>query len=539
MVDERLAFVEKSIRHCLDKGFSYERTQTLIEGWNEDSGGAVNKEKIDHLLRKIYNKEEIGAIPPEEVKKDSGLPEGIRELLRNASLTDAGNADCFRAVWNEISFIEGWGWMSFDGVRWLPAELDVGSAMLGTIRLRFDESRRWGDTEQAMKLQKWVRSSLFSQRIIGALKVASYEMAGPSITYFDSNPFLLGCENGVIDLKTGEFRQGNQDDLLTKATNVRYDPDAQCPRWTQFLDEIFGGDKEIIDFIQKGVGYTLTGSNREQIFFILYGVGANGKSVFLTVIQEALGDHAQTWRASTLTTKANTSEQLHEMARARGVRFIKAIEYGQQCKLDEEAIKVLTGQDSIVGRHLYHNAFEYVPQFKVWMATNYKPVIQGMDYGIWRRIRFIPFNMIFEEDDPKTDKDLLEKLRAEYPGILNWMIQGCLKWQKDGLKMPATIREATLEYKKEMDTLGDFLGDRCDLNPKGKITSKELYQAYKEWTEENGEEILSPRMFGLLLNKRGFNQALLKVNSKRVRGWKGVSLKETSFNFMDDSNAQE
>lgn len=148
--------------------------------------------------------------------------------------------------------------MSFDGVRWSPAQLDVGYAMLGTIRLRFDESRRCGDTEQAMKLQKWVRSSLFSQRIIEALKVASYEMAGPNITYFDANPFRLGCEHGLIDLKTGEFRQGNQDDLLTKAASVRYDPDAQCPRWIQFLDEIFLGDKEVIDWIQKAIRYILT-----------------------------------------------------------------------------------------------------------------------------------------------------------------------------------------------------------------------------------------------------------------------------------------
>lgn len=230
MADERLTFVEKSIRHCYEKGFSYERTQTLIEGWNEDSGGALAKEKTEHLLRKIYNQKEIGAISPEEVKEDSGLPEGIRDVLRNASLTDEGNAVCFGAVWDDISFTEGWGWMSFDGIRWFPAELDVGSAMLGTIRLRFDESRKWGDTENAIKLQKWVRSSLFSQRISGALKVASYEMAGPNITYFDANPFILGCENGVIDLKTGELRQGNQDDLLTKATGVRYDPNAQCPR---------------------------------------------------------------------------------------------------------------------------------------------------------------------------------------------------------------------------------------------------------------------------------------------------------------------
>jgi putative DNA primase/helicase len=257
------------------------------------------------------------------------------------------------------------------------------------------------------------------------------------------------------------------------------------------------------------------------------------------VIQEVLGDYGQTWRASTLTTKANTSEQLHEMARARGVRFIKAIEYGAQCKLDEEAIKVMTGGETIVGRKLYQNAFEYTPQFKVWMATNYKPVIQGMDYGIWRRVRFIPFNMVFEEDDPRTDKDLIEKLRVEYPGILNWMVQGCLKWQKEGLKMPATIKEATLEYKKEMDLLGDFLNDCCDLNPKGKIASKELYQAYKEWSEENGEETLRANNFGILLNKRGFNQVKLRVDSKRVRGWKGISLKELSFDFMDDANAQD
>lgn len=222
------------------------------------------------------------------------------------------------------------------------------------------------------------------------------------------------------------------------------------------------------------------------------------------------------------------------MARARAIRFIKTIEYGQQCKLDEEAIKVLTGGDAIVGRHLYQNAFEYVPQFKGWMATNYKPVIEGMDYGIWRRIRLIPFNANLAEDDPKTDKDSNEKLRGEYPGILNWMIQGCLKWQEEGLKMPATIRAATLQYKKEMDTLGDFLTECCDLNPREKISSKDLYGEYEKWRKENGEEPLKTRMFGLLLNKRRFNQAKLLIDSKQVRGWKGIALKELSFDFTDD-----
>jgi putative DNA primase/helicase len=264
----------------------------------------------------------------------------------------------------------------------------------------------------------------------------------------------------------------------------------------------------------------MTGDTSEQVMFILFGNGANGKSTFLNTLQYILGDYAITAQTETFM-KQQGDKTANDLARLRGTRFVVTAEAGQGARLSESLIKQITGNDKINARFLYGEPFSYSPTFKIFMATNHKPVIKGTDYGIWRRIRLIPFTTTIAED--KQDKYLEQKLRAEASGILNWLIEGALRWQLEGLKTPKEILNATDEYRGEMDVIGNFLKERCEINPTTQIKIRELFKAYQDWCTGNNEYACNERFFSQRLKELKFEQ----IRTAEARYWAGISLRDT------------
>jgi putative DNA primase/helicase len=252
--------------------------------------------------------------------------------------------------------------------------------------------------------------------------------------------------------------------------------------------------------------------------FILFGSGANGKSTFLNTIMRLLGDYATATPTETFM-KQNGDKISNDLARLRGTRFVTTTEAEQGKRLSEPLIKQCTGNDRVTARFLYGEFFNFLPSFKIFMATNHKPVIKGTDYGIWRRIKLIPFTTTIPEE--KQDRRLQEKLNAEASGILNWLIEGALRWRREGLNTPAAISSATEEYRNEMDVIGNFLKECCVLNPAVTVRIRELFKAYQDWCDENNEHACSERFFGLRLKEL----KLAQTRTAEARYWQGIALK--------------
>jgi putative DNA primase/helicase len=244
-------------------------------------------------------------------------------------------------------------------------------------------------------------------------------------------------------------------------TDLIFDPRAGCPQWLKFLNDIFGGENDLIGYVYRAVGYCLTGDTTEQVAFLCYGSGANGKSTFLDVLRYVLGDYAYNLPFSTFELKARSSIP-NDVAALPRRRFVTALETNESAPLNEARLKLLTGCDPVSARLLYREFFTFIPTAKFWLATNHKPEVVDDSPGFWRRIRLIPFLQQFVGDS--ADKDLLCKLKAEASGILRWALEGCLAWQREGLCLPNVVQAASQAYREENDHIGEFLDERCTLD---------------------------------------------------------------------------
>jgi putative DNA primase/helicase len=355
----------------------------------------------------------------------------------------------------------------------------------------------------------------------------------------DSNPWMLNCLNGTIDLKVGKCRPHRREDLITKLVPVEYDECAECPTWEKALQEILNEDEDLIRFFHKAIGYSLTGDVSEQCLFMMYGTGANGKSTLLVPVREILSDYHCKTGTDTLLEK-EPGGPTNDIARLRGARFVTAIEVKLNGKLAEALVKELTGGDTVTARFLHKEFFEYVPQFKLWVACNHLPYVDGQDYGIWRRMRLIPFKVQFKDaDDPEgpyKDTMLLDKLRLEYQGILTWMVKGCLLWQAEGLGEPIAVKEATEKYRCDMDVLADFFDECCLIGMNYRVKLSALHLRYMEWSKARGERYSIPkRAFSQRLEERGIFQ---KYKSGGTSWWRGIGVKD-SCDLTDSSKADD
>lgn len=341
-----------------------------------------------------------------------------------------------------------------------------------------------------------------------------------SIANYDQDKYLLACKNGVLDLRQGKLIAFSREHMLSKSIPIDYHPDASAPRWLSFLDRVFAGNENLIEFMARAIGYTLTGDTGEQCLFLCHGPGQNGKSKLLETIAALLGEFAAEAPMATFLAKQQQNGATNDLAMLRGARYVTATETNEGVRLDEALVKKVTGQDRITARMLFSEFFSYHPQFKLWLAMNHKPTIRGVDNGIWRRIRLIPFGVIIPDEE--RDPHLLDKLVAELPGILAWAVRGCLRWQADGLRTPPEVAEATQEYRTEQDVLGAFIEEYCVVGLGYQAKSADLYHAYRTWAEDSGEYVMSQTMFGRQLAGRGFERDKKTSSIMRV----GIGLKE-------------
>ena len=315
---------------------------------------------------------------------------------------------------------------------------------------------------------------------------------------WDRDPMLLGVVNGVVDLRTGTHRPGRRDDRVTLQTNVAFDPTESCRRWRRFLDEVFEPHPEVVPFLQRAIGYSLTAAIDEQCLFVLHGTGANGKTTLLQTMKYVLGDYALNTPFTTVEMHQRSGIP-NDVAALVSRRFVMASETNDGTRLNESRVKALTGGDSISARFLHAEWFTFEPVAKFWLAVNHKPVVRDDSHGFWRRIRLVPFERAFA-----PCPSLSAELRDEGCGILAWAVRGCLDWQRHGLQPPAVVLDATKSYEAESDPLRPFLDEQCELVAGAIVRASDLYEIYRRWTEKNGleRERLTSTAFGRKLKER-------------------------------------
>lgn len=461
--------------------------------------------------------------------KHVGDHTNAQEPLDGLNATDLGNARRFLIAHGpDLRYCHPLQrWFVWDDRRWkedLTGE--VVSRAKDTVRAMYAEAAAEEDDRRRKDLAKHALRSEAAPKIRAMVELLKTEPGIPILPEeLDRDPWLLNCQNGTLDLRTGELRPHNPADLLTKVVPVAYDPNATCPEWFRFLDRIMAGRAGLVTFLQRAVGYSLTGLTDERVLFILYGSGANGKSTFLETVALLLGDYAMRTTTETLLARERDSVP-NDVARLRGARFAYASEAEEGRRLAEARIKDLTGGDTITARFLHQEWFEFRPEFTLFLGTNHRPVVRGTDAAIWDRIRLIPFDVRIPESERLPRRELMARFQAELPGILAWCVRGCLEWQEHGLGMPTEVREATGAYRAEMDVLAQFLDECCIVNPLAKAKAGDLYRAYAEWCEANGERPLAQRNFGMRLTERGFEP--YRAGARCDRFWRGVGLTDTT-----------
>lgn len=421
------------------------------------------------------------------------------------------------------------GWLIWDGKVWTVDKTgEVVRRAVETVRAyhkeaasAFEQATDDEEKKRFLSMMKFAKQSESRARIDAMLALAK---AQPGISISDEDVdqdiYLLNVENGTLDLRTGKLLPHRRENLITKIAPVEYRPNAKAPRWERFIHEIMNGDADMCGYLQRKIGYILSGDTSEEDFDIFYGPGGRGKSKLLLAIRDLMGSYAQQAPASLLMDKQyHGSGPTPEIARIKGARFVATVETSDGRRIDEELVKLLTGRDPIAARHLHKEMIEFIPQAKFILATNYQPTVKADDTGFWRRTKLIPF----VADIKKKDKRLSEKLRAEMPGILNWALEGFKMWQKEGLNPPAKILAATEEYRGEMDILGAFLEECCEQKPGATVPVSTLYRAYERWCDNTGEKPMKQRMLTKRLKDRGYQQDRDTTGTKRV--WVGFTLR--------------
>lgn len=446
-----------------------------------------------------------------------------RPVAKSYPCTDMGNAERVVACYGrDLRYCAGLGRLVWDGCRW--ERDDTGEWVRrgkATMRGIWKEAATEQDDDRRKRLGSWAIKSEAAGRIAAALTLAESE---PEIairaTDLDSNPWLFNVTNGTVDLRTGKLATHRRDDLITKLAAVTFDPDADAPTWRAFLERVVPSPA-VREFLQRWVGYCLTGSVREQALVFLYGHGANGKSTFINSLLQLVGDYAKQGAPELLMAKVGMMSAGDASAEADlfGARLVMTTEVQAGRAFDEGVIKRLTGGDRIKCKLMRQDWWEFNPTHKFMIAGNHKPNVKGTDHAIWRRLLLVPFTVTIAPGE--KDPDLPAKLAAELSGILNWALEGCRAWQESGLAIPDEVRAATREYREGEDLMGSFIADCCALAPKFRTASSDLYRAFTSWCEDQGERAGSQRAMAQALTERGFEPG----RNMHGRFWCGIALK--------------
>ncbi|MHB9031908.1 MAG: phage/plasmid primase, P4 family [Anaerolineae bacterium] len=416
------------------------------------------------------------------------------------------------------------GWYTWCGMRWQPDNTgiveryakDVSAALYAEAAVVQDADLRKDLAKRALRAE-----SARAKRDMLDLAWSEPGIPLPPDA-FDRDPWLFNCLNGTIDLRTGELHAHDRNDLITRMAPVHYDPEATLPLWDRFLDTATNGDRELQGFLMACAGYSLTGSTAEEKLLFVYGPAATGKSTFIEAVKRVFGDYAATAAFDSFLIQDHNGGPRDDIARLTGARLVSSVEVDKGKRLADSLVKQITGGDMVTARFLYHRAFEYTPQFKLWLVANDAPRVADSDSGLWRRILRVPFaHQIPEAERDPNVKAQLTNLELAGPAILAWCVKGCLEWQRSGLLVPTSVRESTEAYRAENDPLREFYTECCFFDPQAQATREAVWNAYQRWANENGERWkVTNRELADRLRRRGCR------DGKRVgeRYWKGIGL---------------
>lgn len=512
----------------------FQSSGLMRKKWNKvhhSNGATYGQETISRAIKSCHQfyrpkqkrqkSKKTTPAPPSPPNNQKPLTaEEARLMFNPGRTTHQGNAErLVERFGSNLHFVKEWGWLAWNGQKWLMDRGEEEKLYKKIVKGIFLEAAQEQDSNRREALWKWAKLSESQNVMAGTLRMAQSEPGIRAFTGdFDKNSWLLNLQNGTVELRTGQLLPHTREHLITKQVPITHKPKAICPTFQAYLQRIFEGDQTMIEFIQRAVGYSLTANTREHCIFILYGTGRNGKSTLINVLNSLLGEFAKSVEPEVLTIRQrNQANTLLEIADLAGARLVTAVETEDNKRLAEAKIKQMSGGDWMKGRFLYKEPFDFLPVWKLWYATNHKPTIRGTDEGIWSRIRLIPFEVFIPQKE--RDLDLGEKLQAELSGILNWAIEGCLKWQKEGLQPPKKVEQATAEYRAEQDIFSEFVSECCMIGPRATATAKDLYDVYCSWCDESGLPKEKQHQFGRRLAEKGFE--------KRKKGriyWKGLGI---------------
>lgn len=465
--------------------------------------------------------DEILARKLDEARK-KGRPSGELPDLLSQYLADVGNALRLVAIYGDsMRFCHTTEtWLHWKDGRWA---VDDGGRARQRSQDMIVEFGKQAMTARNDAAAKFAASCLNSARVANALREAQCHLA---ITpkELDRDPYQFNCLNGTLELRTGKLREHRREDYITRLAPVRYDADARSDLWERALDDWTGGNRELQAFLKRAAGYSMTGDVSEEVLFFVHGPAAAGKSSFLEAIKSTFGDYAKTADFDAFVQRRDMGIR-NDIAELAGRRFVVSIEVDEGRRLAEGLVKMLTGGDTVRARFLYQEGFEFLPQFKLWLAANHAPKVRDDDSAMWRRILRIPFENVI----PKERRDPAVKARLKDPddvgpAILAWAVEGCLDWQKNRLQVPRLVEDATEQYRQDMDPLRRFFDDCCIFGDSLKVSTARLRQEYEKWCRENGEREVSGREFCERLRLRGCEQTAIKIMGKTVRGWAGIGV---------------
>lgn len=492
-------------------------TLTRIAGNLRRNG--LEADALYDVLSRINQKRCAPPLDEQEVRKIAASITKYKPTLPTGAYTDQWAAELFKTKYGtDLHWCDPLGgWLIWDGTRWLQDDtLKIERMAYDVIKQMHDQANASDDKKLRKFAVERERDSQFKTMIS---RLRALEGIPARSEDFDQDTHKINAENATLDLKSGMTYAHTRADMITRKIDVAYNPNARAPRWMQFLAEIFSEDMDLLDYVQRAIGYSLSGDVSEHCMFVLYGMGRNGKSTFLKHIAAIMGDYAQAANAGLLIEKRNEGIP-NDVARLRGTRLVVVQESKRGNSFDESQVKALTGGDRITARFLRKEFFEFNPTFKIWFSTNHRPDIIGTDVGIWRRIRTIPFERVFTDEE--ADRHLDEKLRAEYEGIFAWMVQGYMLWKAHGLGENKTVTAAGEEYQEESDIMKAFIEERCQMT--GVVSKAELRSAFLEWRKAAGVRFLSKvEMYQYLSKKIGLKDSRFP-DGDRARIWVGISL---------------